>query len=130
MSSRELAILPVAVGALVLHERAPRRRLGPRSHVHDGRCLECLPKPGYAVAVDGEAMNAPAGPYVAERLGLALSAFLPLWTRIEVAAKLTGVPAIALLQQARGGERLPCDGLDIRTVIEGDLVVSAGWARR
>lgn len=129
MTPRELAIVPPHVGAVSLHESPPSVRRGPRSYAHDGRCLECVAEPGYALAVDAEAFTAPAGRYLAERLGLAPGSFLALWTRIEVTAKLTGVPAAALLQRVRAGGRLPRAELQLRTVVEGDMVVSAGWVR-
>jgi hypothetical protein len=128
LTARQLAIVPEHVASLIVHDRAPSERRGPRSYTHDGRCLEALAAPGYSVAVDAEALTAPAGRYLAERLGLSRPAFLALWTRIEVVSKLTSVPAIALLQRVRAGEPLPCTGLRLRTVAAHDLVASAGWA--
>ena len=126
-----LGLVPAEVGALALFPEPPVERRGPRSYTHDGRCLECRPAGGIEVAVDVEALDAPAAPYLAARLGIDVPDFLALWTRLEVTAKLQRVPVAQLLHRVRReGRAPPAPWLRLRTVAADGLVVSAGWRRR
>jgi hypothetical protein len=124
------ALVPAEVGALTLFPVRPPRRRGSRSYAHDGRCLECVPAPGFELAADVEALDAPAAPELALRLGLDVPEFLAWWTRLEVTAKLDGVQAVRLLQRARRGKAVePPAGAVVRTAFGEDLAVSVGWRR-
>jgi hypothetical protein len=98
-----------------------------RSYAHDGRVLECVPRPGYAVACDLESVNAPAAADLARRFGLEVDAFLVRWTRLEVEAKLLDLPIGRLLDRARGLRLRTSAPFEVRTYRLDDLVVSVGW---
>lgn len=118
--------VPADVGRATLHPRPPERRGGARSYAHDGRCLECSPAMGYAIACDIEALGAPGAAEAARRRGLDVRAFLVLWTRLEVEAKLLSLPIGVLLERARR-LTLPSHDLEVSTSHVDDLVISVGW---
>lgn len=95
------------------------------AYLHDGRRVSCDTH-GPALALDAESLGCPAAHELALRTGLGVMAFLELWTRAEVAAKLLGRPS--LLAFRNGDAHDP--GLGIRSARIDDLVVSVGWLRR
>ena len=97
-----------------------------RSHVHDGRSVHCVAREDAALAVDAESIHSPAATELAARHDLSVGAFLALWTRAEVAAKLLGLPSLLTFREGFGDD----PALAIRTTRLDDLVVSVGWPRR
>jgi hypothetical protein len=74
------------------------------------------------VALDAESVDTPIPPHVAARLPDAAQVDpVAAWTRLEVAAKLTGTPVLLLLTGA-----IPAPHLDIVTTSVDDIVVSMG----
>ena len=126
--------LPPSIGAGWLHpNRTPRPGVA-RSYAHDGRCLECTGNAPYRLACDIEARRSVAGRSLARRFGLPLSAFLELWTVLEVVSKLADVPALVLCRDAlRNGKGIGgfiSPRCTIRVGHWGDLVVAVGWEKR
>jgi hypothetical protein len=87
-------------GQVVLHSRLPSCHSTGRAYSHQGRCLECFPRPGVAMAGDIEALSVPSGQHMAARYRVGIEAFLRFWTLLECLAKLMNTPAHLLLRAA------------------------------
>lgn len=75
-------------------------------------------------AIDAELTVADPPPHLARRaVGLD---FWPSWTQLEVVAKLTDTPSLALLSTHGLGAPLP-DGVHVRHETHGDTLVCLGW---
>ncbi len=127
-SEPRIAALPGALGRVRIHTADARRSLLGMPHPHarlaDGRTVvwEAPDDRPENTAVDAEAIDTPADGLVGARLGEDGVERLRRWTRLEVVAKLTRIPALLLLR----GARWP-SGLAVETVEIDDLIVSVGW---
>lgn len=93
-----------------------------RTHIHDGRVVECVSPDHAPLAIDAESVNGPAARELAARLCVPVAELLVRWTRAEVAAKLLGRPSLLAFRKNLADDPL----LVIRTAVVDDLVVSVG----
>ena len=120
--------LPLELGVLEVH---PARSDGPDSgffgspaahcRVSDGRTVVWRPGPGHGHPhfMDAELVTQDVGGHVAECLEADEGSAILRWTRLEVAAKASGIPVLLLLV---GSE--PAPEIEVQSCIVGDLVVS------
>ena len=118
-------LLPDIVGSGWV-DREPRETPSARAHLHDGRCVECIPRGHVMLAVDAESVHCPAAHELAEWNGVTVEELLAHWTRAEVAAKLLRRPSLLAFREDAARD----PALTIRTGAFDDLVVSVGWLPR
>lgn len=121
------SLLPQRIGTGALALAASANAAARRSRTHDGRVVECVAAPGFGVACDAEAVQAPAADAIARALGTRRLEALVEWTRIEVVAKLTRRSALHVFRQRLAHGALQLGACTIRTSLVGDVVVSVGW---